>query len=831
MFKSAVILSHQYNIKVQGELIGYKTIESKGDVVTTLADTCRFVTNSTIIGIVGPALSRESQYLSPFLGKIGIPLISYSSTDSQLSDRNTYSSFYRLVPSDNIAAVTIAELFLQYDWTSCIIIHQNDVFGSNGAKSIHDEFNRRKLLITKTIQFDINTYEIKDDFKSVLTLSSTRIVIVWAETAYTNLIVQKALNESLLGPQFLWILSAPISLDYFNKTFYENLNGLLLMEPVVGNIVNAPINETLLKSAYDIWQTYEPDTFPGSQNVNYYALFAFDATWTLIKIYEEFCSKTTSNCIQFLNTSFCFDQSLMNANILLNLINNINYLGVSGQIEFAQNTTNRITGIYYVLKNLQLSSNILNFVPILVWSHLTNWKVYSSTSVIIWPGNSLIAPSGYASLQNVHLRLAVTETAPFTMLTQISNDSGETKNKLIGYIPDLIELLREQLDFVPEINLITNRTFNQIIDLVANDAYDLFLAQTTITAARSEKVAFSNSIYDNSLRILIRKELKNDIDLATYLRSFSIQLWLTVLCACLYAALIMCFLERKENSALQKKSMISLMSMCIWYSIGTLVGYGVDFHVVTAAGRILTIGLYLLSIVLVAAYTANLASELTISKSQDIIDGLDDIKNGKLSFSRVGILIGSSLEDFYLREISGGNKNYYPLITKQEIYDGLLNNIIDASIVDGSVSEYIVNNIYCNLTLIGKDFNTNAFGIAFQKTWQYKEILDRTILLLRESGQLDDLKRKWFKTTICSESVQITSQAMTLESMAGLFVTFAVISFIALIVFLWKKRYHIQYFLSNLKHTKTLFIKRDVVKTNQSIEEFSKPATVEISLF
>ncbi|CAF4395232.1 unnamed protein product, partial [Rotaria sordida] len=94
--------------------------------------------------------------------------------------------------------------------------------------------------------------------------------------------------------------------------------------------------------------------------------------------------------------------------------------------------------------------------------------------------------------------------------------------------------------------------------------------------------------------------------------------------------------------------------MSMWYSIGTIMGYGADFHVQTAAERLLTIGLYLLSLVLVATYTANLASDLTISKSKDSISGIDDIKNGKISFSRIGILIEASVEDYYLREVSEG---------------------------------------------------------------------------------------------------------------------------------------------------------------------------------
>ncbi|CAF1411350.1 unnamed protein product [Adineta steineri] len=80
--------------------------------------------------------------------------------------------------------------------------------------------------------------------------------------------------------------------------------------------------------------------------------------------------------------------------------------------------------------------------------------------------------------------------------------------------------------------------------------------------------------------------------------------------------------------------------MGMWFSIGVIVEYGVDFHVRTAAGRLLTMSLYILSIVFVATYTANFTS--------------------------------------YLREISSGVKNYYPLNSRDEQYQSLSNGLIDA---------------------------------------------------------------------------------------------------------------------------------------------------------
>jgi ABC-type amino acid transport substrate-binding protein len=387
-----------------------------------------------------------------------------------------------------------------------------------------------------------------------------------------------------------------------------------------------------------------------------------------------------------------------------------------------------------------------------------------------------------------------------------TDEFGNKTTTRIGYMLDLIKLLEDRMGFKPNITLVpSNQSYNGLVDAVADGTYDMVVGDVTITAGRLKKVAFSSSIFDNSLRIIIREASIADVDYLSYLRPFSFKLWMTVFIATIFAGFLVCLLERQENEALRGRSITSLITMSMWYSIGTILGYGTDFNVRTAAGRLLTVGLYILSLVLVAAYTAKLASDLTISKTKGIISGIDDIKNGKLSFSRIGILSDSSVEDYYLREISRGNRNFHPLKSKQEIYDKLLNNIIDAGIMDSGISEYATSNDYCSLTLVGTDFEKTALGIVFKKKWLYQQYLDVNILSLRESGALDELKRRWFQTNNCSRSSSSsTFTSMTIEAMAGLFITFGVISILAVLLFAWKQRFIIKNYLLKLINRKDL---------------------------
>ncbi|CAF1580281.1 unnamed protein product, partial [Adineta ricciae] len=766
-----------------------KLIETIGDPTTALRTTCETISTSNIVGIVGPVVSREAHVIAPFDASIGIPTISYAATDPELSDRIANPTFYRTVPSDNDAASTIVNLFLKFNWTMCIIIYQNDEFGTGGYKAISNAFLRNNVTVTETMIFDLNTLSIRGDLKSTLTGSLTRIVIVWADTSYATFILQSALKADVVGPLFTWILGSDVPLTAFDEISYDRLVGVLTIGPVVGNLANAPINQTLLNDAYSIWQKYEPESFPGAANVNYYALFAFDAAWTLIQSFAQLCpNSTVSSCITFTNTSFCFDRRVLHIHSIFDIINTNTFLGVSGPVQFSANTTDRVNGIYYIVQNVQRVSHTLKYVPVLISTSSAAWTPQAQTNVIVWPGQSLTAPTGYASLQGVTLYIAVIITPPFTMMKEYVDQYGLTQTKPIGYIPDLIELLQKQIGFVPNITVLPeNTTYNSLPDLVANKVYDLVMGDVTILSSRRIKAAFSDSIFDNSLRILTRQKAGTVVHRFGFLRTFELALWMVILACLIWSAFLFSFYEGNAHTDLRNKSILSRIGMSIWFAFGTLIGYGADFHTRSAAGRVLTIGIYITSLVLISAYQAYFTASITVSIAQSSFSGIDDIKNGKVPYNRIGIISGSAMEEYFLREISDGSHTYYILRDKQDMFDKLLSGIIDVSIMDTGFAEFATSSIYCNLTIVGTGFDQSQFGIIYPTKWLYEQALDVSILSLREKGVFNDLKSKWFQTNNCTSASTDTSVRLSLEALTGLFIVFAIFSALSMLMFLWVK--------------------------------------------
>ncbi len=100
--------------------------------------------------------------------------------------------------------------------------------------------------------------------------------------------------------------------------------------------------------------------------------------------------------------------------------------------------------------------------------------------------------------------------------------------------------------------------------------------------------------------------------------------------------------------------------MNVWYCIGIIMGYEIRFQATAASRRLLTIASYMLSLIMVTTYTASLVSNLTKVGSRNIINGIDDMKKGKLPSNRIGIIENIAMEQYYLKEVSQGIRNFNP---------------------------------------------------------------------------------------------------------------------------------------------------------------------------
>ena len=422
MFRAAVLLSQKYNITVNGKQFAYHIEDTSGrDVIDTLDRTCRAIQKNKVLGIVGPEYSIEAKTISRFATRIGLPVMGYSTTDPELSNRNAYQTFYRLPPSDIITAQALLKLYQKYKWNSTNVIYQSDNYGEGGLKALTEVFNN-KIKIKRAIKYDLFTDRI-ENLRNELEESASRSVIVWADSNTTRKIIDLALREDdILAPSFLWIFIA--SNSTMQIAHYRNVNqlaGMLILRPVTPDLFSIPTNTSLLHEALTIWNDIERDSYPDNEKqIDIFALYAFDAAWSLILAIKKLCRQYPSTCLSFKNTSSCFTNQLVHGNELNHIMQTMNFSGVSGYIQFQSNITDRINSkiAYYVIDNLQPSavdSNQLKVVEVLMLNGTTRGIDNDNTSqwietgpIIRWPSNSSTPPTCYAQLKgkvNKHLLL------------------------------------------------------------------------------------------------------------------------------------------------------------------------------------------------------------------------------------------------------------------------------------------------------------------------------------------------------------------------------------------------------------------------------------------
>ncbi|XP_062572953.1 metabotropic glutamate receptor 3-like [Saccostrea cucullata] len=130
----------------------------------TVYNNCTTVASRRVIGVIGPATSRETQYVASLLALFKIPQISGTATSSVLNDRQKYKYFKRTVPSDTYQAKGIVQLLRANGWVYVSILYEDSSYGKYGYHDIKRFARQNNICIgyEKQTSSDMTDYEITE---------------------------------------------------------------------------------------------------------------------------------------------------------------------------------------------------------------------------------------------------------------------------------------------------------------------------------------------------------------------------------------------------------------------------------------------------------------------------------------------------------------------------------------------------------------------------------------------------------------------------------------------------------------------------------------------
>lgn len=179
---------------------------------------------------------------------------------------------------------------------------------------------------------------------------------------------------------------------------------------------------------------------------------------------------------------------------------------------------------------------------------------------------------------------------------------------------------------------------------------------------------------------------------------------------------------------------------------------GTEYSPQTTSMRTMVAFFWFCTLVITAAYTANLAAYLTLQQQDTRIKTLDKLSKQmtvKYGLERNSDLMyffkNSSIEPYERMWATIKLEESIRLVPDRETGVRMVKNGVNGS--DFNFLDLAVINEYaslqqCDMQSFDQNFKETKFSMGFPNGAPYKDDINRAILTLKERGSLDDLKKK-----------------------------------------------------------------------------------------
>ncbi|XP_061538167.1 extracellular calcium-sensing receptor-like [Phycodurus eques] len=204
-----------------GLTLGYRLYDNCGELVVGFSggfslvsgqeeqfvsqDNC--VGTPPVLGIVGDSYSTFSIAMSVVLGLYRMPVVSYFSTCSCLSNRKLFPSFFRTIPNDDFQVRALIQILKHFRWTWTGLLVTADDYGVGVARAFQHELAESGsgcLAYLEVLPWDNDPPELQR-IVDIMRTSTARVVMVFAHESHMLHLMEEVMKQNVTGLQ--WIAS------------------------------------------------------------------------------------------------------------------------------------------------------------------------------------------------------------------------------------------------------------------------------------------------------------------------------------------------------------------------------------------------------------------------------------------------------------------------------------------------------------------------------------------------------------------------------------------------------------------------------------------------
>ncbi|XP_049432616.1 extracellular calcium-sensing receptor-like [Epinephelus fuscoguttatus] len=174
-----------------------------------------------VLGIVGDSFSTSSIAISNVLGLYRMPIVSYFSTCSCLSDRQQFPSFFRTIPSDAFQVRAMIQILKHFSWTWVGLLVSDDDYGLHVARSFQSDLAQSGggcLAYLDVLPWDGDMSELRRIVHLIKT-STARVVMVFGHEFNMLHLMEEVARQNVTGQQWIaseaWTASAALQTPRF----------------------------------------------------------------------------------------------------------------------------------------------------------------------------------------------------------------------------------------------------------------------------------------------------------------------------------------------------------------------------------------------------------------------------------------------------------------------------------------------------------------------------------------------------------------------------------------------------------------------------------------
>ena len=194
---------------------------------------------------------------------------------------------------------------------------------------------------------------------------------------------------------------------------------------------------------------------------------------------------------------------------------------------------------------------------------------------------------------------------------------------------------------------------------------------------------------------------------------------------------------------------------------------------------------YFFTLIMIASYTANLASSLTTETLLKPIESAEDL--AAQTTIKYGVVFCGSTCSFFKDSPFETYRRMWSFMTTPAHMDEVMMNsnsqgvekVVEADggyafLMESTSIEYIVER-KCGLTQIGGNLDNKGYGMALKPGSGLKNAIDMGILKMMEAGDLYKLKIKWWKQKRgggqCLKKTTTSATPLDYDNVSGIFLT------------------------------------------------------------